>query len=64
MDLEGIMLNEISQRMTRTVWYHLYVESKKYSKLMDITKKNRLNRYIEQTSGYWYACGGSEAGGE
>ena len=31
---------------------------------MDITKKNRLNRYIEQTSGYWYAYGGSEAGVE
>ena len=28
MDLEG-MINEISQRMTNTVLYHLYVESKK-----------------------------------
>ena len=26
-DLEGIMLNEVSQ--TNTAWYHLYVESKK-----------------------------------
>ena len=29
MDLENIMLSEISQRKTNTVCYHLYVESKK-----------------------------------
>ena len=29
MDLEGIMLSEISQRKTNTVRFHLYVESKK-----------------------------------
>ena len=29
MDLEGIMLSEISQKKTNTVCYHLYVESKK-----------------------------------
>ena len=28
MDLEGIMLSEISQRNTNTEQYHLYVESK------------------------------------
>ena len=28
MDLEGIMLSEISQRKTNTVCYHLYVEPK------------------------------------
>ena len=28
MDLEIIMLSEISQRMTNTVCFHLYVESK------------------------------------
>ena len=28
MDLEGIMLSEISQRKTNTVWSDLYVESK------------------------------------
>ena len=27
--LERYMLNEISQRKTNTVWYHLHVESKK-----------------------------------
>ena len=31
MDLEGIMLSEISQtRKTNTILYHLYVKSKKY----------------------------------
>ena len=39
MDLEGIMLSEISQRKTNTVWYHLHVESKEYNKLVNITKK-------------------------
>ena len=29
MDLEGIMLSEISQTKANTVWDHLYMESKK-----------------------------------
>ena len=29
MDLEGIMLSEINHEKTNTVWFHLYVESKK-----------------------------------
>ena len=28
MDLEGIMLSEISQRKTNTIWFHVYMESK------------------------------------
>lgn len=32
MDLEDIMLNEISQRKKNDVWFCLYVESKKQSK--------------------------------
>ena len=52
MDLEGIMLSEISQRKTNTVWYHLYVESKKYNKLVNITKQKQTHSYREQTSGY------------
>ena len=28
MDLEGIMLSEITQTKTKTLCYHLYVESK------------------------------------
>ena len=32
MDMEGTTLNEISQMgKTNIVWYHLYVESKKYN---------------------------------
>ena len=31
MPLENILLSEISRRKTNTVWYHLYVESKKYT---------------------------------
>ena len=33
------MLNEISQTKTNTVCYHLYVESKKYNKLVNIIKQ-------------------------
>ena len=50
MDLEGIILSEINKRKTNAVWYHLYVESKKYNKLVNITKKKQAHR--EQTSGY------------
>ena len=28
MDLENILLSEISQRNTNSIWYHLYIESK------------------------------------
>ena len=41
MDLKSITLSEISQRKTNTVCYHLHVESKKYNKLVNITKKKR-----------------------
>ena len=40
MDLKGVMPSEISQRKTNTVWYHLYVESKK--------KKNTTNWWIQK----------------
>ena len=43
MDLEGIMLLEVRQRKTNTIRYHLYVESKKYNKLVYITKKQRAH---------------------
>ena len=52
MDLEGIMLSEISQRKTNTVWYNLYVESKKYNKLVNVVKQRQNHRYRQQTSGY------------
>ena len=38
-DLEGIMLSEISQRKINTVGYHLSMESKKHNKLVNITEK-------------------------
>ena len=41
MDLEGIILSEISQ-----------TESKKENKLVNITKKKQAHRYREQISGY------------
>ena len=49
MDLEVVMLSEIIQRKINTVWYHLYVESKKYNKLVNITKKKQTHRYREET---------------
>ena len=36
-NLEDIMLNEISQRKTNTVWYNSYVESEEHNKLVNIT---------------------------
>ena len=44
------MLSEISKTEKKnTVWYHLYVESKKYNKLVNKTKKKQTHRYREQT---------------
>ena len=42
MDLEDIMLSEISQRQKNTAWYHLHVESKKYNKVVNTIKRSRL----------------------
>ena len=53
--MEGITLSEICQTKTSAVCYHLYVESKKYNKLVNITKKQQTNS--EQTSGHqWGKC--------
>ena len=41
-----------SDRNIRMAWYHLYVESKKYNKLVNITKKQQTHR--EQNC---YQCG-------
>ena len=55
------MLSEISrQREANTVWYHLYVESKKYNKLVNTTKKKQTHRYREQTGGYQWGEGREE----
>ena len=59
MDLEGIMLSKISQRKRNTVCYHLYVESRKYNKLVNITKKKQTHGYRNQTSSYhWREASG------
>ena len=41
-------------------YYHLYVESEKYNKLVNITKQKQTHRYRKQTSG----CQGGERSGE
>ena len=41
MDLENIMLREVSRRKTNTVWYHVYVESKKSYKQMYIAEQKQ-----------------------
>ena len=56
------MLSEINQRKTNTVWYHLYVESKKYNKLVNVIKRSR-HRYREETSGYQQQGGATRGGG-
>ena len=45
MDLEGIMLNEISQRKTNIIRFHLYVESKRSEQQK---KQKLIYRYLEQ----------------
>ena len=43
MDLEGIMLSEISQTEKNKYYMIItYIWNKKYNKLVNITKKNRL----------------------
>ena len=53
MDLEGIMLSEISQPEKDTVWHHLYVESKKYNKLVTITKSRLTDIENKLTEKDW-----------
>ena len=48
MDLECIMLSEISQIKTNTTWSHLYVESKKQNKPTNKTKQKQTHRYRGQ----------------
>ena len=51
---EVTKLRDSGQRKTNTVQYHLYVEYKKYNKLVNIlnNKKETTHRYREQTCGY------------
>ena len=49
LDLEGIVLSETSLKVkTNTGQYHLHVESEKYNKLVNITKKKQTHK--KQTS--------------
>ena len=48
-DLEGVMLSEISQRKTNTIWFHLNVESKIQNKQ---TRQKQTHRYRERTDGH------------
>ena len=58
LDLEGIMLREISQtEEDNTVWYLLHVESKKYNKLVNIKRKKQTHRHREPTNGYQWGAG-------
>ena len=59
MDLEGIILNAISQRQ---ILYDItYMRNrKKYNKLVNVTKKQQTHRYREQTRGYQWCEGGKE----
>ena len=41
MDLEGITVSAKNQTETNTVWYHLYMGSEKYNKLVNLTKKKQ-----------------------
>lgn len=44
--------NKSEREEKNTVSYHLYVKSKKYSQLVNITGKKKTHSYREQTSGY------------
>ena len=49
MDLEGVILSEISQRETHALWFHLYMEPKNQNKWTNMTKQKESHRYREQT---------------
>ena len=42
MDLEIIILSEVSQKETNIIWNHLYVESKKWYKWTYLQNRNSL----------------------
>ena len=44
LQLEIIMLSEVSQRKTNTMWYHLYVESKIWHKSTYLWNRDRLDK--------------------
>ena len=60
MDLEIIILREVSQTKTNIIWYHLYVESKKIIQINLFTKQKHTHRYRKQT----YGCQRGKVGEE
>ena len=52
MDLEIITLNKVRQRKINIVWYHLYVESKKWYKWTYLQNQNKMHRHRKQTYNY------------
>ena len=58
MDLEIIILREVSQTKTNIIWYHLYRESKKMIQMNLFTKQKQTHRLWKQV--YCYQRG--EAG--
>jgi len=63
MNLQDIVLSEISQTETNTEWSHLYVNFEKCSHLVNITKRSRF-AYKEQTSGCQWGEGRGHTGVE
>ena len=65
MGLKNIMLNECqteNDKYCTISWYHLYVESKKYNKLVNKTKTKQTHRYREKISGYQLQGSGEQRG--
>ena len=52
MDLEIIILSEISQTKTNIICYHLYVESKKMIQINLLTKQKKTHRHGKHPYGY------------
>ena len=52
MDLEIIILSEVSQTKTNIIWYHLYVDSKKMIQMNLFTKQKQTYRHRKQIYGY------------
>ena len=52
MDLEIIILSEVSQTKTNIIWYHLYVESKKNDTNELTYKQKQTHRHGKQTYGH------------
>ena len=67
-NLEGIILGEISQRKTDIKWYNSYVESKKMQQTSEYNKKRNWLADIENkpmvTNGVKERGRGNAAGGE